>query len=105
MHYTRFTTAELFELDLHYCGRPYDVTLHTDTARRLLHECRIKLRRFGKNGYRRARLETLEDALVECRIEVEEWDGYKDFIDIRFLRRAWEANNLKHRPFAPPEAE
>jgi hypothetical protein len=105
MRYTRFTQAELFELDLNFCGRDHDVKLDRDTARKLLRECRIKLRKFGKNGYRRARFETLEDALVECRIEPEEWNGYKDFIDIRFLRRAWEANSLKHRPFAPLETE
>lgn len=105
MRYTRFTPEEIFDQDLHDSGRSHDVTLNPDIARKMLHECHIKLRQFGKKGYRRARFETLEDALAGCEIEDAEWDGYKDFIDRRFLRRAWEANSIKHRPFAPLQQE
>lgn len=105
MRYSRFTQEEIFEQDLHDSGHSHNVTLSADIARKLLRECHTKMRAYGKHGYRQARFDTLVDALISCEIDDPEWDGYKDFIDRRFLRRAWEANSIKHRPFAPLDAE
>lgn len=95
------TANQQFELDLEDSGRSYEVILKTDVARELLAACHHKLQQLGKQHYKKARNEALEDALLVGGIVAAEWNAYKDFIDRRFQRRARKAISLKYRPFAP----
>ncbi len=98
----RLDSHERFILDLEDCGRSWCVVLDESVARELLQICHRKRQ---KCGYKTARNEALEDALLASKFETEDqWNAYKDFIDLRFLRRAHAANRVKFRPFAPPEA-
>ena len=98
----RLDSRERFILDLEDSGRSWNVVLDEDVARELLqatHDKRVSC------GYKTARNQALEDALLSGKFETDDqWNAYKDFIDCRFLRRAYDANKIKYRPFAPPDA-
>ena len=98
----RLDVQERFSLDLEDCGRSWSVELNEAVARELLQTTHDKR---GSCGYKTARNLALEDALLASKFETDDqWNAYKDFIDLRFLRRAHDALAVKHRPFAPPDA-
>ena len=98
----RLNSRERFILDLEDSGRSWGVTLDEGVARELLQATHDKRRRCG---YKTARNEALEDALLASKFDTDDqWNAYKNFIDLRFLRRAHDTLAVKHRPFAPPDA-